>query len=87
MSATTISTTEAARHLEDYLARVRLNGEHFLLTRNDQPIAKLSPATGPRRATWGELVAAVAPLPRDSSFADDLEKANESDQPGGDPWV
>ena len=73
----TINTTEAARHLGDYLARVKYKGEHFLLTKNDQPIAKLSPATGSRRATWGELVSAVARLPRDPSFADDLEKVND----------
>ena len=87
MNATIISTTEAARHLGDYLARVRHKGEHFLLTKNDQPIAELSPAGGSRRATWAELVAAVARLPRDPSFADDLEKVNEADQTAGDPWA
>lgn len=35
MITTTISTTEAARHLGDYLARVKHKGEHFLLTKND----------------------------------------------------
>lgn len=44
MRATIISTTEAARHLGDYLARVKHKGEHFLLTKNDQPIAELAPA-------------------------------------------
>ena len=87
MNATIISTTEAARHLGNYLARVRHKGEHFLLTKNDQPIAELSPAGGSRRATWAELVAAVARLPRDPSFADDLEKVNEADQTAGDPWA
>jgi antitoxin (DNA-binding transcriptional repressor) of toxin-antitoxin stability system len=87
MKATTISTTEAARHLGDYLARVKHKGEHFLLTKNEQPIAELSPAMGSRRATWGELVAAVARLPHDASFADDLEKVNEADQPAANPWA
>jgi antitoxin (DNA-binding transcriptional repressor) of toxin-antitoxin stability system len=87
MRLTTINTTEAARHLGDYLARVKYKGEHFLLTKNDQPIAKLSPATGSRRATWGELVSAVARLPRDPSFADDLEKVNEADQLAANPWA
>lgn len=81
MVATIMSTTDAARHLGDYLARVKHKGEHFLLTKNDPPIAELSPASGSNRATWGELVAAVARLPRDPMFADDLEKVNESDQP------
>jgi hypothetical protein len=32
------------------------------------------------------LVAAVARLPRDPSFADDLQKVNEADQPAANPW-
>jgi prevent-host-death family protein len=84
---TTISVTEAARHLGDYLARVKHKGEHFLLTKNDQPVAELSPASGSRRATWGELVSAVARLPRDPTFADDLEKVNEADQAATNPWA
>jgi antitoxin (DNA-binding transcriptional repressor) of toxin-antitoxin stability system len=87
MHATPISTTDAARHLGEYLARVRYKGEHFLLTKNDQPIAELSPARGGHRATWGELVSAVARLPRDPLFADDLEKINEADQPAANPWA
>jgi antitoxin (DNA-binding transcriptional repressor) of toxin-antitoxin stability system len=87
MVTTTISTTEAARHLGDYLARVKHKGEHFLLTKNDQTIAELSPASGSRRATWGELTSAVARLPRDPSFADDLEKVNETDQSTANPWA
>ena len=31
MDATVISTTEAARHLGDYLSRVKHKGEHILL--------------------------------------------------------
>jgi antitoxin (DNA-binding transcriptional repressor) of toxin-antitoxin stability system len=87
MPRTTISTTEAARHLGDYLARVKHKGEHFLLTKNDLVIAELSPASGARRATWGEVVSAVARLPRDVTFADDLEKVNEADQIPADPWA
>lgn len=87
MTATSISTTDAARHLGDYLARVKHRGEHFLLTKNDQPVAELSPARGSRRATWEELVAAVARLPRDPEFADDLERVNQADQVGQNPWA
>jgi antitoxin (DNA-binding transcriptional repressor) of toxin-antitoxin stability system len=87
MRITTISTAEAARHLGDYLARVKHKGERFLLTKNDQPIAELSPATRAQRATWGELTAAISRQPRDPSFADDLEEVNQADQPAGNPWA
>ncbi len=87
MITTKITTTDAARHLGDYLARVKHKGEYFLLTKNDQPIAQLSPASGSRRATWGELTTAVARLPRDRSFTDDLDNVNEVDQPTGNPWA
>jgi antitoxin (DNA-binding transcriptional repressor) of toxin-antitoxin stability system len=87
MGATIISTTEAARHLGDYLARVKHKGEHFLLTKNDQPIAELTPARGTNRATWSEIMAAVARLPQDPTFADDLEKVNDADQLPDNPWA
>lgn len=87
MPPTTITATEAARHLGDYLARVKHKGEHFLLTKNDQPIAELAPASGSRRTTWGELVSTVARFPRDPMFADDLEKVNDADQPANNPWA
>lgn len=88
MAVTTlISTTEAARHLGDYLARVKHKGEHFILTKNDQPIAELSPADGSRRATWGEMMAVISRVPRDPLFADDLEKVNEADQTAANPWA
>ena len=81
-----ISTTEAARHLGDYLARVKHKGEHFILTKNGQPVAELSPAKGSRRATWAELLAAVSQLPVDPTFADDLEKVNKADSIPENPW-
>ena len=87
MRATIISTTEAARHLGDFLARVKHKGEHFLLTKNDRPIAELAPARGSRRATWAELSAAVAHLPQDPTFADDLERVNDADQLPDNPWA
>lgn len=84
--ATIISTTDAARHLGDYLARVKHKGEHFILTKNDHAIAELTPAQGSRRATWGDLTDALRDLPFDPTFADDLEKVNASDRIPENPW-
>ncbi len=81
-----ISSTEAARHLGDYLARVKHKGERFVLTKNDLPVAELSPATGSRRATWGELKLAIRAGSGDTAFADDLERINEADKLATNPW-
>ncbi|MFO1490595.1 MAG: hypothetical protein U1F87_06720 [Kiritimatiellia bacterium] len=75
-----ISTTEAVRHLGDYLARIRYRGESFVLTKNDEPVATLSPASHLGTATWGDLCDAVAGLPQDPGFADDLERVNRGDR-------
>jgi prevent-host-death family protein len=84
---TTISTTEAARHLGDYLARVKHKGERFVLTKNNEPIAELVPAAGVRRATLRELDELLRRLPFDPTFADDLEKVNAMDLPPENPWA
>ena len=84
---TSISTTEAARHLGDVLARVRHKGEHFLLTKNDQPVARLVPAQSTRFATGAEITRALDRLPTDPEFADDLERVNLADRIPETPWA
>jgi len=83
---TTVTTTEAARHLGDILARVKHKGERFLFTKNDQPIARLIPADISRFATGAEIMRAVERLPIDPGFADDLERVCRADQPAENPW-
>lgn len=86
MNAIRISSTEAARHLGDYMARIKHKGERFVLTKNDQAVAMLGPVGAVRRATWADLVEAVASLPKDRGFADDLEKVNEADISQDTSW-
>ena len=86
MDPTVISSTEATRHLGDYLAWVKHKGERFILTKNDQPIAVLSPAAGSLRATWGELKAVMGAGSGDPTFANDLERINEADEITTNPW-
>ncbi len=83
----TISSSEAVRRFGDCLARIKYRGDSFVITRNDKPVAELVAAPGSRRATWGELVEALDGLPHDPTFADDLEKVNESDQVPENPWA
>ncbi|MBL9157380.1 MAG: type II toxin-antitoxin system Phd/YefM family antitoxin [Verrucomicrobiales bacterium] len=84
--AVSISTTEAARHLGEYLARIKHRGERFVLTRNERPVAELIPVVGSHTATWGQVLEALAGLPADPGFADDLETVNRADLPAANPW-
>jgi prevent-host-death family protein len=83
---TTVTTTEAARHLGDILARVKHKGERFLFTKNDQPVARLIPADLSRFPTGEQLMHAVERLPIDPAFADDLERVCRADQVPENPW-
>lgn len=82
-----ISSTDAARNFGDCLARIKYRGDRFVITKNNEPVAELVPAAGSSRGTWGEIAEALAQLPVDPSFADDLEKVNAADRPPEDPWA
>lgn len=84
---TTISSTQAVRHLGEYLERVRHRDETFILTKNEKPIAQLSPVLHARSGKWKDLVLTLQRLPRDDSFADDLQRINQADQPAQNPWA
>ncbi len=83
---TTISSTEAARHLGDFRARVKHAGESFLLTKSDKPLARLVPVGARSKGTGAELLEALARLPLDPNFADDLERVNRMDRIPDNPW-
>jgi len=83
---TIITATEASRRMGDILRRVKNKGESFLLTKNNQPIAELRPVERSRRATWGEVVAAVNLLLVDPGFVEDLERVNRADRIPENPW-
>ncbi len=84
---TTVTSTEAARHLGDILARVKHTGESFLLTKNDKHLARLVPVKVGRPATGEAIMTALERLPWDVDFADDLEKVNRLDRIPDNPWA
>lgn len=84
---TVISSTEVARHLGEILARVKLKGETFIVTKSDKPLACLAPISNARRATGAEIMGALAGLPCDPDFADDLERVNRMDTVPDNPWA
>jgi antitoxin (DNA-binding transcriptional repressor) of toxin-antitoxin stability system len=85
--AKTISTTEAARNLGDYLARIKHKRETFILHKNDKPVATLGPLPGTRTITFREFWEVWSKLPADPKFADDLEAVNRADRPPKNPWA
>ena len=63
-----ISTTEAARNLGDYVAKVRHTGQTFILHKNEKPVAALGPLPKTRTITFRQLMGAVAEITRRSGF-------------------
>jgi len=84
---TRITATELAKSLSDILNRVRYKGERFLIERNGEPVATLTPAAPMSGGiTMRELVALLKDLGSpDEDFADDLEAIHSSQTKVGDP--
>lgn len=83
---TTMSSTEAARHLGEVLARVKYAGESFVLTKSEKPLARLVPIRDAHHSRGSDIMKALAGLPHDPAFADDLEQVNQMDQIPKNPW-
>ena len=83
-----ISATELSRSLSDVLSRVRYREERFVIERNGEAIALLTPLCPGRRTTMRQLVELLKEVPRpDDAFADDLDTARASREPVGvPPW-
>jgi antitoxin (DNA-binding transcriptional repressor) of toxin-antitoxin stability system len=84
---TTISSTELVRHLGETLARVKHAGESFIVTKSDKPLASLAPIRAAKGATGKEIMEALAGMPFDPEFADDLERVNRMDALPKNPWA
>ncbi len=83
-----ISATELARTLGDVLARVRYRGDTFVVERNGDPVARVSPVPEGSPTTLREALAAWrAAGPPDPEFAKALEEVNRLDRPPDDPWA
>lgn len=76
---TRISATELARGLSEILTRVRRKGERFVIDRNGEPIAVLSPAPCPAALSVEEFAERIGDLEfPGGGFADDLETIQAS---------
>jgi prevent-host-death family protein len=86
--ATSVSATELARKLGDFLGRVRYRGESFVVERNGVAVARVVPATD---AVPPGLAQALAVWTgsglEDAGFAADLERVNAADKAPKNPWA
>ena len=77
----TVSEARAIRHLPDLLNRVHVRGERFVIERDGEAVAELSPPKD-RPHTFGALLGRIAGLPRqDPDFARDLQDIHERQPP------
>jgi prevent-host-death family protein len=82
-----ISATELARRLGDVLGRVRYRGDSFVVERNGDPVARLTPLPGAPAGSVREALAAWTSLNApDAEFADLLERVGAADRPPENPW-
>lgn len=85
---TTISATDLARKLGDFLGRVRYRGESFVVERNGVAVARVVPVSD---VTPPGLAQALAVWTGsgldDAGFAADLERVNAADKAPKNPWA
>lgn len=82
-----ISATELARRLGDVLARVRYRGDTFLVERNGDAVARVTPAPEGSPTTLREALEAWSSAGKpEAAFADDLERVGAADRPPQNPW-
>ena len=85
----TISVTDAARNFAEYVNRVRYQNMTYILLKNGQPVARLSPEKK-KSSTGADLAAALAKvsLSEDEARAwyRDLKNARRRLKPVSDKW-
>lgn len=76
-----INATELARKLGEILAKVRFRRDVFVIERNGEAVARISPFPVAADATLGEAFRAWHEArSEDPGFAEDLERVNRSDR-------
>lgn len=89
MKRQVISVTEAARNFAECVNRAHYQDMTFVLTRNGEPIARITPDRQ-KHCTGKELAEALAEVdlsPEDAkAWYDDLQQARKSLRPPEDKW-
>jgi len=82
-----ISATDLARKVGEVLGKIRYRRDSFVIERNGEPVARLSPLPSGGATLAEGLRAWLQAGPADPSFADDLERVNRADRPPRNPWA
>jgi antitoxin (DNA-binding transcriptional repressor) of toxin-antitoxin stability system len=83
---TTITATELARSLSDVLNRVHYRNERFVIQRNGETIATITPPGPQRGVMLHDALRALGDLRMpDDDFADDLEEIQRNQLPAEFP--
>lgn len=82
-----ISATDLARRAGEVLGRVRYRGDSFVVDRNGDPVALITPVAGATTGTAREFVEIWQSVGnRETAYADDLEAVGALDVPLELPW-
>jgi prevent-host-death family protein len=82
-----ISATDLARRAGEVLGRVRYRGDSFVVDRNGDPVALITPVAGASTGTVREFVQIWDSVGRrEPAYADDLEAVGALDVPPELPW-
>ncbi|MEX2538655.1 MAG: hypothetical protein WD646_08385 [Actinomycetota bacterium] len=82
-----ITATDLARRAGEILGKIRFRRDSFLIERNGEVIARLSPVPSSGSTLAEGLLAWRESGPPDPGFADDLERAHRADRPPRNPWA
>ena len=82
-----LSATELVRKLGDVLGRIRYRGDSFVVERNGEPVARISPLDEHPTVNLREAFRAWKDGGEpDPDFADALEEVGATDQPPETIW-
>jgi hypothetical protein len=82
-----ITATELARTLGDVLGKIRYRSDTFVVERNGEAIARISPVAGRMGLLGDGFRAWKEAAPPDPRLAHDLETVNRADRPPRNPWA
>lgn len=81
-----VTATELARNVGEILARVRYQGDSYVIERNGEIIARILPEPPKKEMTVADLVELFRSFGPDLEFADLLEEINDAEYPPDEPF-